>query len=59
MNNNVDLLKVMSWKSVFALRKRLLESSNILVQHIVSSVFNMYTSHLTKKWNELLYKVAM
>ena len=56
---NVVSLNVMLWKSVFALRKRLLESSNILVQSILTSVFYTYKSKLTKKWNKLLYKAAL
>ena len=57
--SNIDCFNVLVRKHVFAFRQRICESSNVLLETIVSSAFYKYGSKLTMQWNDLLYTVNM
>lgn len=56
MEYNVDVLKVLLRKSVYSFRCRILQCANVLIQSITKSNF-FYTCNLTKRWNEILFKL--
>ena len=55
VTNFIDSLNVILRKTLYSLRKRLLESDNVLVKSLVNSDFCIRNSSLTKKWNDILY----
>ena len=55
VHNNIDCFNVLVRKAIVNFRFRILESDNSILKGITMSSFFHYSSHLTKKWNSLIF----
>ena len=55
VTRKINSLNVIVRKTVFSFKRRLHNSTNVLIQSIISSAFYLTCSHLARKWDKLLY----
>ena len=54
LNYNVDSFDVLVRKAVFNFRKRIMESENVVIKNLVTSLFYL-ESKLCKRWDKILF----